>query len=438
MGKRGHGEGSIYQIKDGGWRGAVTQGRKPNGKPNIKTVSGDTRKEVALKLDKLIADHRKGIVSAPERLTVAMHAANWLRDTIAPMDQPNTYDYYEGETRRHVIPAIGHIRLNNLRPDHVRKMLNDRREMDSRFGRPYSRRTIKAIHETISAMLEQAVRDGLLEKNVAKLVRTNDGDQVKEQQANFAMPTGEESVHLLTAIEQHPWKCFIVVSMMLGIRRGEVVALRWRDIDLEGGWVSVWNEIQRVKVKRLKVQPASRFSGAGSRMTALKAGSRHRRDVEISPLVREALLEQRERQQAQRAKAGDKWKEQDFVFSARYGDHWHPDTATKVFAELREQAGLSATIHLHSLRHGFASAMLRQGVHPKLVQEQLGHSRIGTTLDKYSHFLPGARSVIPATMEAHLAEGRETLRQNPITPKIPPIATAITTKAVLEMPRKVG
>jgi len=409
MGKRGNGEGSIFFVEGRGWRAEIIVGRKPDGKLDRRSKTCELKGDAKRWLDQQNENTRKGIAVAPAKLTVAMHADSWLREIVAVKDQPNTFEYYEGPTRLHIIPAIGKVRLNDLRPDHIRKMLNDKREMNSRLGKPYSRRSIKAIHETISTMLESAVRDGLLERNVAKLVKTNDGKAVREEHAQFVPLNAEQSAHLLRSIENSKWRTFIIVSMMSGLRRGEVVALRWQDVDLTGGWISVRNEIQRVRVKRLKVQPTKRFSGAGSRMAALKTGSKSRRDIEISPLVLDALVQQAELQRAQRTKAGGRWNEQDFVFASTYGDNFHPDTTTSVFAELRAAAGLPASIHLHSLRHAFASAQLAAAVHPKLVQEQLGHSRIATTMDKYSHFMPGVRSVIPSTMEAFIADGHKVL-----------------------------
>jgi hypothetical protein len=170
-------------------------------------------------------------------------------------------------------------------------------------------------------------------------------------------------------------------------------------------------------------------SGCSTRESSLL----HRLEDPLSPLVLDALIEQRERHQAQRQKAGDRWREQGFVFTSGFGDNWHPDTATKVFAELRELADLPDTIHLHSLRPLFASTMIGKGIHPKLAQQH-GHFRSGTMLDKYSHFLPGARSTMPSVMEAYIAPGRGALeksRKNRGAPTVGP-------KRVLEMPKKVG
>jgi integrase len=408
--RRGNNEGSVYQRSDGLWCGKASVGRDENGKARRRPVYGKTRAEAVSKMNKLIADHQKGVESkTPDKTTVAQRAEKWLRETVAHMDQPNTLSYYTYSMKHHVIPAIGSVKLVELKPSHVHDMINAIRGKTSQRGTPFARKTIKAAHEAISAMLSEALRENLVERNVAMAVRTNDGREAREKQSKFVVMTPSESVRLIDAAADHEWKNFILASMNLGIRRAELLALRWQDIDFETGWISVWNSIQMVRVKLLKKQPEKRFSGAGSRMTSLKTGSSQRRDIEMSQQLRVIFMEQKEQQQKQREKADDKWVEQDFVFTNRFGNHWHPDYPSSIFRKICASAELPPEIHLHSLRHNFASAQLRAGTHAKLVQQQLGHSRIGTTLDKYSHLVPGERTRMPSVMADYLDEGRKML-----------------------------
>jgi integrase len=254
MGKRrGNNEGSIYQVPGRGWMGTVSLG---NGRR--KTVSGKTRKEVADKINLLLVNQKRGCVATtPERMTVATYLTNWLRNTIEPRDTPNTYAFYESITRVHLIPGIGSIPLVKLSPANVRELLNQKRD------KGLSRTTVLAIHATLKAALSEAVRDEMLYRNVAMLVRTHDAKKMKEeQQRSFKVLSAEQTAQFLNAISDHPWENFFVVSLMLGIRRAEVVALRWQNIHFEVGEIKILNSIISVRHK-------------GTRLASLKnAGSR--------------------------------------------------------------------------------------------------------------------------------------------------------------------
>jgi integrase len=401
MGKRVNGEGSIYFVKGRGHRASLVVGKKPDGTLDRRSKTFELRGDASRWLRTQLDNEDKGIATAPDKLTVAIYAKEWLRDVIEPMGQPNTFEYYEYPVRCHITPAIGNIRLNDLRREHISKMLNERREQ-------YSRRTVEVIHKTIKLILDWGIQGRLLERNVAKLVKTNDAKQVQEEQLNFDTLDGQQTARLVETIEKHPWRCFIMMALLLGIRRGELLAIRWQEIDLDGGWLKLRNSIIRVRVKRLKEQPTKRFSGAGSRLAPLKT-PKSKRTLELPSLLLDELRAHRAKQIAERKKAGDKWREQDFVFASGQGDHWHPCTATNIYADVRLLADLPITTSLHDLRHSFASAMLSKGIHPKLVQEQLGHARFQITMDKYSHLMPGVKTGLPDVMDAFIADGKRAL-----------------------------
>ena len=384
--RRGNGEGSIYKVAGRGWVGMITMGTKR------KSVSGKTQREVQDKIDLIKANAKKGIISAPERLTVGQYLTSWLRDTIAPRDTPNTYSYYEKMCRLHIIPMLGHIRLGKLTPSEVKTLLNERRETG------LSANTLLGIHSTLKAALSEAMRMELLNRNVAKLVRTSDGKKAEEEKRSFPILTPEQGARLLFTLEDHPWRSFFVVSLMTGIRRAEVCALRWRNIDIEQGIMRIRHTVVKVPHK-------------GTRLDILKGGSKRIRDLSMRSTVIKALEAQRERQQAAREAAGKEWREQDFVFTSVNGDHWHPDTSTSIFKIMVQEAGLPARMTLHHLRHSWASQLLAKGTHPKLVQEQLGHARFTTTMDRYSHMIPALSDEVADTTESILEEGRVILEK---------------------------
>jgi integrase len=423
MGNRSNGEGSVYHVEGRGWRASLVVGRKPDGKLDRKEKNFELKAEAVRWLNEEVRKKNKGIVPVPAKLTVEMFAKEWLRDVIAPRDQPNTYEFYDYSVRAHLIPAIGSVRLTALRSAHVRKMLNDRRDK-------YSRRTLQAIHRTLKTILNWGVEERVLEYNVANF-KTGDDERVKdERKENFTTLEGYQSARLLHAVETHPWRCFIIVAMMLGIRRGEVCALRWQDIDFEGGWIKLRHSIVRVNITRLKEQPTKRFSGAGSRLAPLKC-SESARALEMSPSVRAALLQRRDEQTEERKRAAENWREQDFIFTSEHGDHWHPDTATGTFAKLRLLAelptsaattnGKKRSVRLHDLRHTLASRMTEKGVHPKRIQTQMGHQRPETT-DWYTHLQLGQKNGIVAdAMEEFIAEGKRALEEKRKTERPRPV-----------------
>ncbi len=403
MGKRMNGEGSVYYVEGRGWRADIVVGRLPNGTLDRNRKTFELKSEAMTWLKKQLKDKEQRHRHCARQADCGeQYAKEWLRDVHEADDSPNTYEYYEYPIRCHITPAIGSIALNALRREHVSKMLNDRREK-------YSRRTVEVIHKTIKLILDHAIEGRLLEYNVATLVKTNDQKKIREEQINAACPlNAEQTARLIATIEKHPWRCFIMMALLCGIRRGELLALRWEDVDFEGRWVSLRNAIVRVRLKRLKEQPASRFSGMGSRLAPLKT-PQSRRTLELPPTLITILKKHRTQQDAQRKAAGAKWSEGDFVFTSEFGAHWHPCTATSIYADVRLQADLPIETSLHDLRHSLASAMLKRGMSAKHVQAQLGHSKIQMTLDAYSHLMPGERTGISDVMSDFIAEGKRAL-----------------------------
>ena len=406
MRKRGNGEGSIYHVEGRGYRANIVVGRKADGKLDRKEKTFELKAEAVRWLNEEVRKKAKGIVTAPDKLTVGDYALTWLREVVEPGGNSNTYEYYEGTIRNHITPEIGAIRLNDLRSEHVRSMLNKKRAAG------FSPSTVQVVHRTMKTFLNWGVEERVIERNVA-MFRTKDDKQVEDDHRgeSFSTLDGFQIARLLAFIETHPWRCFIIVAMMLGIRRGEVLALRWQDIDFEGGWITLSRAITRVRVKRLKEQPANRFSGAGSSVKSLK-NSKSIRALEMSETLRDALLQRQDEQAKERKKAGKNWREQDYIFTSENGDHWHPCTPTSVWASIRKEVELAApgakNVRLHDLRHSLATAMLKRGTPREKVQQQLGHSSPQMT-GKYQHWFPGDKMGIADSMEQFIADGKKTL-----------------------------
>lgn len=178
-----------------------------------------------------------------------------------------------------------------------------------------------------------------------------------------------------------------VLTVTLGLRQGELLALRWQDCDLDAGTLRVTGTLQRV---------------AGALQRGEPKTPRSRRVLNLPALARGALRRHRARQAAERLQAGPCWQEQDLVFTTVVGTPLDARNVRRAFKQHLRRAGLPAGVRFHDLRHTAATLLLAQGVHPRAVTETLGHSQIGLTLDTYSHVLPALRQEVAAQMDAIL------------------------------------
>ena len=185
---------------------------------------------------------------------------------------------------------------------------------------------------------------------------------------------------MLATARGHKWEALFTLALATGMRRGELIALKWQDINFKTGTLQVVRVLTRVPTKMPKREHVY--------MEAEPKTQKSRRNVLIAPFALEALKEHRVRQLEAKLKAGASWQEHDYVFCTLHGTHLGPNHVVEEFKLLLKQAGLP-DIRFHDLRHSAASLLLSLEVHPKVVQELLGHTQIGITMDVYSHLLPG-------------------------------------------------
>lgn len=351
MKKRGHGEGAIYQRPNGSWCGQVRlTGQR-------KTVYGKTRAEVQRKIRAIVADAEQGIMPAPERLTVATYLERWLADDVSRLDQ-YTIKNYGIYVRLHIVPKLGTIKLAQLQPAHVQGLYA---AMQTSGLAP---KTIRNAHGVLRAALGRAVTWGLVPRNVAALATPP-----RAQSPEFRTLTAEEAKHLGRTTQGNRWAPMLLLALTTGLRQGELLGLKWGDIDFAAGVLQVRRQYER--------------DGAFS---APKASSQRRLD--LAPDEVRALEIQRAAQGQDRERYGDRYIDQDLVFSTHKGRPLMHRNVFREFKRLLQKAALP-NIRFHDLRHTNATLLLGQGAHPKVVQERLGHSQVGITLNTYSHVLPG-------------------------------------------------
>jgi integrase len=290
-----------------------------------------------------------------------------------------TFERYEQIVRIHLKPALGRVKLKALTPAHVRGLYREKLEAGS------SARTVRYIHTTLHKALKQAVMDGLIPRNATEVVKPP--QQTREEMRPL---TPEQAKLLLRAAHEAEdrLEALYVLAIHTGLRQGELLGLKWDDVDLEGGSLQVRRTLTITKDGPVFTTPKT-------------AGSR--RSVKLTSKATEALRSHLERQLGEIDRVGSLWSENGLIFASVTGDPLDRRAVTTLkFKPLLKHAGLPE-IRFHDLRHTCATLLLTRNVNPKIVSEMLGHATIAITLDTYSHVLPNMRDQAAAAMEEALS-----------------------------------
>jgi integrase len=366
MGKtksRANGDGDVFPRKNKtgkitSYRGAYVG---PDGKRRY--VSGKTKEVARNKLRQARGDAERGLVSDGGNVKLSEYLTRWLNESVRGSVKPITHQSYEMLVDKHMVPALGNVRLSTLTPAHLQGFY--RSKLDSGL----SPRTVQYIHVVLHRALKQALRWGLVVRNVAEAV---DPPRVAKKEVTPLSP--EQTRAFLQAARDDRLEALYVLAIHTGMRQGELFNLRWDDVDLDAG-------VLRVRGTKT---------------------ARSRRTVTLSETALDALRSQLERQLGEIDKAGSLWRENGLVFATEIGTPLNRHNVTqRSFKLLLERAGLPQ-IRFHDLRHTCATILLGKGVHAKFVQELLGHATIAITLDTYSHVLPGMGGGTAAAMDEAL------------------------------------
>ncbi len=359
--KRANGEGSIFKRKDGGWSGELSY-RDEQGIAKRRTVYGRTQAEVRAKLREARQRVDAGEPVKDAAVTVAAWLGDWTGKALAASDRRQaTKDLYAALVSKHLVPTIGTVTLDRLRPSDVEALLVRKRDEG------LSASTVRSIYSVLRAALDVAVRDGLVRRNVAAAVK-----RPAVERTDAAYLTAEQAQHLLGVMRGDRLEPLFRLMLATGLRRGEALALHWADVDLDAGTLRV----------RWTLARTSRGLELGEPKT-----DRSRRIVPLPRSAVEALRTHRKQQAAARLVAGPVWQDMDLVFTTEIGTPLEPRNVLRRFDVLAKRAGLSG-VSLHTLRHSAASFLLAAGTHTKVVQEHLGHSSYAITADIYSHVAP--------------------------------------------------
>jgi integrase len=365
--KRGNNEGTIKRRSDGRWEARITtcDGTR-------KSFYGRTRQEVARRLTEALRDQDRGLPIVGDRQTVKQYLTSWLESAKSTI-KLSTWIRYERFVRRDALPALGAITLSKLSPQHLQALYA------ARLAAGAATTTVIHLHALLHLALDEALRLGLVQRNVTNLV--NPPRRVREEMKAL---TPEQARRFLEVAAETPLEAFYVLAVMTGMRIGELLALKWRDVDLDCHTAQVRATVQRLG-------PSLAFSEPKS--------ARSRRKVALPQLAVEALRRHRARQAEERLSLGPAWDDIDLVFPNSVGRPMeHSNLRIRSFQPLLMKAELPK-IRLHDLRHTAATLLLLQGVHVKVVSEMLGHASIAITLDLYSHVLPDMQREATAAMD---------------------------------------
>jgi integrase len=363
---RRYGQGSVYRrASDGLWVGAaVVLGKR-------RSVYGQTRASVQARLDELRVMSRQGILPADPRLTVGGHLTQWLAG-VRHSVRPSTWVSYEGHVRLH-LASLANVPLARLTPNDVRRLIDDR------LAGRCAPRTVGYSVTVLRMALKQAVRDGLLQRNVALLV---DRPAARRPELRVIQPS--ESQRLLAL--DSPMAPLWALLLGTGLRLGEGLGLRWSDLDLPSGTLTV----------SVALHPLPKWARTTRRLDFEQPKTpSSRRTLAVPAFVARALLRQREVQ-------GTTPRNIDgLVFTTPKGTPLDARNVSRAFARDRKAAGLEP-MRIHDLRHTAASLMLAQGSSLDDVKRVLGHSTIAVTSDTYGHLVEGRSREIADAMDRML------------------------------------
>jgi integrase len=374
------------------WELFVDLGRRADGvrERRTKTVYG-TEREAAKELRALLRELDAGVRRDPSKCTVAQLLRDWLKHKADV--EASTREKYHEVIEQQLIPAFGRLKLDRLDRTAIRaQYARWLREGRVRGEGGFSPATIRKFHTVLREALQMAVDDGLVARNMAAGVELPKGER-RERRAL----SSEEYARLVHAAQGSSMYAPIVTALATGMRRGELLALRWEDVDLDGAHLAIRRSLERTK--------------SGLRLKAPKSG--RSRVVGLPAIAVEILRSHRVDQNKERLSCGEAWANNDLVFSTLAGAPWDPTTFSRAFRRLGSRAGLGS-MGPHTLRHTAATEMLRQGLHPKVVADRLGHSSTRMTLDVYSHVTPALESDAAARVDFALREafGQQSGQQN--------------------------
>lgn len=402
--RKANGEGTVYQRKDGRWVAAAYI-LGPGGTRRRVSVYAETRRDALAKLAEKTTASRKGLPTRTNIPTLADYLTWWLTEIQAPRVRPSTLELLTSTVNVHLIPGLGRIPLDKLAIADVRRFVTklqttcqccaqnkERRRQKPRCcaigqccGMRLAPTTVHRIYQVLAAALAHAVREEYLHRNVAALVHVPTGRDGHKPRAL----TLEQARTLLEAASDHRLYALVHLALLTGMRRGELLGLRWQDIDFDAGTLTITQTLQRL-------------IGTGITFAPPKTPT-SKRTVAVTDTVLAILRHHQRRQNRERTLLGAKWQESGLVFTARNGKPLDPYSLARVFDRFRTIAGLP-NFRIHDLRHTTATLLGEAGTELHVISAVLGHAHLNTTADIYSEIRPATQRAALVALDHALGD----------------------------------
>ena len=366
--KRGQNEGSIRKRKDGTWEARVTVFIDTNGKQVRKSLYGKTKKEAFEKMTDLQNSLQKGILTNPTEITISDWLEQYMLKYKKKYVRPATYNNYAVKVNNHINPIIGHYKLKSLQQIHVQDMVNRLQD------KGLSPSSVKDIYKLLHNALETAMDAGYIVRNPANRVKLP-----KIQRPQINVLTIEQQDAFVEQAKKTYMGSMYIFDLCTGMRLGELLALRWSDIDFPNDKLSVNHSLYKAKDPD---DPSSRwrlYFGAPK----TEAG---KRTIPLNDVAIKVLADVFERQEESKKKAGEAYEDDDLVFCTQLGRPLDPNNMRRTFYSICDKIGVKG-LHPHCLRHTFTTRGAENDVDVRVMQRLLGHSNIQQTANTYTHVL---------------------------------------------------
>ena len=384
-------KGHIRERAPGHWAIIFDVPDPANGKRRRKWHSfAGTKRQAQIECARLISAINGGAYLEPAKITVAAHMERWL-EQVRSQVSPKTFERYCGVVRGNILPTLGAVLLTRLQPAQISEMYAKALASGRRDGKGgLSPASVLYMHRLLKEAFQVAVSEW-------RLLAWNPVDSIKApklKRKNMRALDTAETAALLEAARAYRLFVPVILAVTCGLRRGEICALRWRNVELSGA-------------SQLAVIGSTEQTKAGIREKGTKSG--RARTVALTALAIEELRHHKARQAEELLRVGVRQTDDMYVVAQADGQPLKPNSLTHEFVRFIASTGLPR-VRFHDLRHSHATHLLATGVHPKIAQERLGHANVAITLDLYSHVLPGMQADAASRVDQALRQALDKRR----------------------------